>query len=332
MATTAAALQNLALEWNVRDNPAVIAELAKQSGILQTATVAPANWGNKHKYKFWNSLPAGTVRQFGSGIAPVSLSKDMQTKDLFEISSILQGDAGEVDAHPGGMQGWFNSNINGVLSGLGGTASKQIIYGTELQTGTTYYASQNGFQGLAQYAVENGTFTEIDTNDSNTGAQSSIHVVRWDESTGASLRIFPNAGGNLITSEFLGKSLVVTSTTTNAQQPVYSWLIKCYMTLICPTPSANFMVCGFSHSGTPELPTAPQLDNAIDQCSIGGAGNIVMYCNLAGLNAIRALKYAKGIVDIGSTGGINNNVTSWNGVPVVLDTNISSTEYAALYA
>jgi len=331
MATKTATLQNLSLEWEVQDAPAVIAELAKQSGILQTATVAPANWGNKHKYKVWNTLPSGTVRNFGTGIVPVSLSKDMNSIDLWEVSSLMQGDAGEVESHPGGMQGWFNSNINGILGGIGNTITKQVVYGTELQTGTTYYASQTGFAGLAQYAVANGSFYEVDTNDTHTGYQSSIHVVRWDAETGASLRVYPNANGELITTEFLGKGLVVTSTTTNAQQPVYSWLVKAYVSLVCPTPSANYMVCGFSHTATAELPTAPDIDLAIDTVAMGGAGNIYMYCNLDGLKALRKLKYDKIYVDNNTT-GINNNVLSWNGIPVLLDTNISSNEYAALYA
>jgi len=169
MATTTATLQNLALEWQVQDTPAVIADLVKSTGILQTAVVAPANYGNKHKYKRWNAVPAGTFRNFGSGIVPVSLSKDMESLDLWEVSSLMQGDCGEVDAHPGGMQGWFNANIGAVLAGMGQTITKQIIYGTELQTGTTYYGSQNGFLGLAQYNVANGAFTEIDTDDTYTG-------------------------------------------------------------------------------------------------------------------------------------------------------------------
>lgn len=331
MATTSATLQNLAAEWQVRDTPAVIADLVKSTGILQTAVVAPANYGNKHKYKRWNAVPAGTFRNFGTGIVPVSLSKDMESLDLWEVSSLMQGDCGEVDAHPGGMQGWFDANINAVLAGMGQTISKQIIYGTELQTGTTYYGSQNGFLGLAQYNVANGSFTEIDTNDTNTGYQTSIHFVRWDTDTGASIRVYPNAAGQMITTEFLGKALVVTSTTTNAQQPVYSWLIKAFMTLVVPAANAAFMVCGVSNHGTPEVPTAPQLDYALDFVSQGGAGNIAIYCNLDGLSMIRALKYAKMIVDTSNT-GINNNVTTWNGVPVLLDTNITSAEYAALYA
>lgn len=329
MATTSATLQNLAVEWGVQDAPAIIASLVKSTGILQTATVGIANYGNKHKYKRFNTLPAGTFRTFGTGIVPVSLSKDMESLDLWEVSSLMQGDAGEVDAHPGGMQGWFDANINAVLAGLGQSISKQIVYGTELQTGSTYYASQNGFLGLAQYNVANGQFTEIDTDNTYTGAQTSIHVVRWDLDTGASIRVYPQSNGNLITTEFLGKSLVVTSTTTNAQQPVYSWLIKAYMTLVVPDSTAAFMVCGFDN--THDNPTAPQLDNAIDQVMAGGAGNIYMYANLKGMAAIRALKYAKGQVSLASAGGVNNIVTDWNGIPVVLDTNITSAEYAALY-
>ena len=330
MATTTANYQNLTIDWNVQDSPAVISDLIKSTGLLQTAYVDKANWGNKHKYKRFNSLPSGTFRTFGEGIVPVSFSKDMESLDLWEVSTLMQVDCGEAEAHPGGVQGWYTENYPAALTGLGHSIAKQCFYGTELQTGTTYYASQNGFLGLAQYNLINGTFTEIDTNDTNTGAQNSIHVVRWERDTGASLRVYPNANGELITTEFLGKALVVTSTTTNAQQPVYSWIIKAYMTLVVPSATSSFMVCGFSDNGTPELPTAPQLSHAIDVVAQGGAGDIRMYCNLKGMEAIRALKYAKVQIDNANT-GVNNNVLSWDGVPVHLDTNLVSTEYAALY-
>jgi hypothetical protein len=328
MATTVATLQNLSLEWMVRDTPAVIADLVKSTGLLQTALVAPANYGNKHKYKRWNSLPAGTFRNFGSGVVPVSLSKDMESLDLWECVSYLQGDCGEVDAHPGGAQGWYNANIGGVLAGMGNSVSKQIFYGTELQTGSTYYSSQNGFLGLAQYAILNSTFTEIDTDDTYTGAQSSLHVVRWDADTGASVRIYPGANGQLIKSEYLGRQMVVTSTTTNAQYDAYTWKISAFLTLAVPAATASYMVCGFNAT---DSFTSPQLDYACDYVSQGGAGQIAIYTNLRGLAIIRALKYAKMVVDTANT-GINNNVSSWNGIPVMLDTNLVQTEYAALYA
>ena len=70
MALTYPQLQNLAVEWGVRDNPAVIVDLVKSSGILQTALVAPSNFGNKHKSKYWNALPSAAFRALGAGIVP----------------------------------------------------------------------------------------------------------------------------------------------------------------------------------------------------------------------------------------------------------------------
>lgn len=325
MATTTAKLQNLAIEWQVQDTPAVIADIAKASGILQTALVAPANWGNKHKYKVWNTAPAGTFRNFGTGIVPVSLSKDMNSIDLWECSSLLQGDCGEVDAHPGGMEGWFNSNIGGVLAGLGQTMTKQIV------NGTSTFGSQTGFLGFHQYAYHNSAYVNLDADDGGTGYWSSIFAVRWDADTGASIRVYPNANGELITSEFLGKSLVVTSTTTNAQQPVYSWLIKAYCTLVVPSIYSVYRI-GEIGNGTnsTDVPTAPQVDAAIDFVMQGGAGDIYLYTNLYGIAGLRSLKYAK--IGTAYSEQVNNNVTTWNGVPIMLDTNMSTVETTALLA
>lgn len=324
MATSTAKLQNLSLEWQVQDTPAVIADLVKSSGILQTALVLPANWGNKHKYKVWNSLPAGSFRTFGTGIVPVSLSKDMNSIDLWEVSTLMQGDCGEVDAHPGGMKGWFDANISGVLAGLGQTITKQLIYGT------TSFGSTTGFVGMHQYATANSTATAKDSDDGGTGYWSSIFAVRWDADTGASVRVYPNASGQLITTEYLGKQTVVTSTTTNAQQPVYSWYIKAYMSLVIPSATSLWAIREIGNgSNSTDVPTSGDVDYAIDACMQGGSGDIYLYCNLYGLAAMRTLKYAK----IGTTysEAVNTNIPTWNGVPIMLDTNLSALETSALY-
>jgi hypothetical protein len=325
MATTSARLQNLSLEWQVQDTPAVIADLVKSSGMLQTALVAPANWGNKHKYKVWNALPAGSFRSFGTGIVPVSLSKDMNSIDLWEVSTLMQGDCGEVDAHPGGMEGWFNANISGVLAGLGQTITKQLIYGT------SSFGSTSGFVGLHQYCTQNSTATALDSDDGGTGYWSSIFVVRWDADTGASVRIYPNANGQLITTEYLGKQTVVTSTTTNAQQPVYSWYVKAFMTLVIPSATSVYAIREIGNgTNSTDTPTASNMDYAIDYVMQGGAGNIVIYPNLYGLAALRALKTSK--IGTSYSEAINTNVPTWNGVPIALDTNLSAVETTALYA
>ena len=328
MATTSATMQNLAIDWGVQDAPSVIADLTKNSGILQTMQVSPANYGYEHRYKRFNTLPAGTFRTFGTGIVPVSFSKDMEKISLWEVSSLMQVDVGEANAHPGGKDGWFDANYPAGLAGLGQTITKQIIYGTELQTGSTYYASQNGFLGLAQYAVMNGQFKEIDTNDTYTGAQSSLHVVRWEKDSGASVRVYPDTRtGNLITVTEYAPQLVVTSTTTNAQQPVYSWLLTAYMSLVIPSATSNYMICGFNAT---DSFTQPDLTSAIDNVAIGGAGDIKIYANLRGKAVIESLKYAKVAIDTSNT-NVNNLVTTWDGVPIYLDGNITTAEYAALY-
>ena len=92
MATTNPTLQRLAVAWEVPDDPTVIIDLAKASGILQSAVVANASHGTSHKYKIVNALPTGAFRNIGEGIVPTSLSTDRMKIDLWNLSVLIQED------------------------------------------------------------------------------------------------------------------------------------------------------------------------------------------------------------------------------------------------
>ena len=71
MATTLATLQTLAAAWGVgTEQVPIVVDLIKRSGLLQTATVAKASHGIKHKYRTFNTLPTALFRNIGSGIVP----------------------------------------------------------------------------------------------------------------------------------------------------------------------------------------------------------------------------------------------------------------------
>lgn len=323
MATTPSIYQDLRVDWRVQDKPAVIADLIKETGLLQTSLVLPSSHGDQHEYKRFNSLPSATFRNFGSGIVPVSFSKDMETLKLWEVGILMEVDAGKADAYPGGVETWFDNNIPATLAGIGQDISKQVWYGTVLIAGTTYYSQQDGFIGLHQYVKANSNV--VAQLGGTTASRYSLFAVRWEDVSGTSLRVYPNANGELVTVEDYGRYMAVTNTTTGAKQPVYGRYVKAYMSLVVPAKKAAAAITQID--GT-HLPTAPQIDSLVN--AVRGSGQIYIYGNDDAIAAITALKYAKGQTDLGSANGINNMVTSWNNVPVILDNNLVSTETTTL--
>lgn len=317
MATTTPHLQNLAVEWGLPGQEAIIADLVKTSGILQTALVRPSNYGNKHKYKIWNSLPSSAFRALGAGIVPSIISKDRAAIDLWDLSSLMEEDAAEILAHPGGKQGWFNANIPAFLEGIGQTAAKQIIYGTDPTFGNT-----NGFLGFHQYAKNNSKV--VAQKGETTAGRTTIFAVRWDETNGASIRINPQDSGNLINVTDITPTdpqLVVTNTTTNAQLPVFAWWLHAFMTLVVPSAVS---VAAITQVGPGQEPSSTDLNALLDAVE-SPSGQTYIYCNNQGYNAIETLKYDK-LSLFSETTNYNSFLSSWRGVPIIKDNNIVSTE------
>jgi hypothetical protein len=320
MATTTAVLQNLAAQWAVPDDPTLIVDLIKRSGILQTALVLPSSHGNKHKYKYFNSLPSSAFRALGAGIVPSAISHNTAAIDLWDVSALAQEDATEIEAYPGGKAGWIRANMGAFIEGMGQTIAKQIIYGTDITFGSTA-----GFLGLHQYTKANSNVIQAG---GTTGSRTSIFAVRWDASNGASLRVNAGTTGNLIKVNDItpvNPALVVTSTTTNAQLPVYSWWLNAFMTLINPADTASAVITQVDASNAPTYTEMNQLLDYVD----AGSGQTYIYCNSLGARMIASLKDTK-LNLFSETMNYNDYVSSWRGVPIIIDNNILSTETTAL--
>lgn len=315
MATTIATLQNLNTAWQVPDDNSILIDLTKQSGILQTALVRPSSHGNKHKYKYWNNLPSGGFRSFGVGIVPSVISKDTVSNDLWEYADLMQGDAGEVMAHPGGKAGWLRDNVPAFLEGAGNKISTQIIYGT------TSFGSTSGFLGFHQYAKNNSKVTAQLSGSS--GSRTSIFAVRWDQTNGASLRVWPQSGRLIEVMDLTPSQpvTVTTDTTTGAQLPVYQWWVRAYFTLVIPAATA---VAAITQIDATHLPTAQQFETLIAAVR-KNSGNIVLYGNDLAYSSLIALKYGKLSALVGDS-NLDVSVAAFNGTPFVLDQNILSTE------
>ena len=328
-----ARFQELGVQWGVPDAPTLLTSLIKHSGILQTAVAKPSNFGNQHKYKFHNTLPLGTFREFGSGIVPQIVANSMATIDLWDIVSLAQDDAEFIESYPGGKDGWIEANLPAFIEGLGQTLASQIIYGT-IDTSTLTGGGKNstvGFQGLFQYAKAMGQIHEAQSSD--TTNLTSIYAVRWDETDGVQLRLGGSSrtGTDLIQIKDItpvNPALVVQNTTTNAQLPVYSWMIHCLVTLVVPTIKSVSVLYKVSDSvissATNLSKFAKDLNTLIEEIDATN-GQKYIYANVKGKSLISGLKQDK-LTLYRADMDYNNLIESYRGVPIILEENILSTE------
>ena len=105
MATTIANLQNLATAWEVGEGSMpIVIDLLKNSRLLQTAAVAKASHGIKHKYRYFNELPTAVFREIGEGIVPQKLENNSAQIDLKELVFDLYDDYQAIKQYPGGKE------------------------------------------------------------------------------------------------------------------------------------------------------------------------------------------------------------------------------------
>jgi len=323
--------QELGVQWGVPDAPTLLTSLIKHSGLLQTATVKPSNFGNQHKYKYHTELPIGTFREFGSGIVPQIVANSMATIDLWDIVSLAQDDAEFIESYPGGKDGWIEANLPAFIEGLGQTLAAQIIYGT-LDTSTIGGINSTvGFKGLYQYAKDfNQIHSLTTTNNTNL---TSIFIVRWDENDGVQVRVGGSSrlGRDLLQVKDItpvNPALVVQDTTTNAQLPVYSWLLHCYATLVVPTIKSVAVVNKVDskiYDSTANIQAfVNALNTAIDEIEATN-GQKYIYANVKGKSLISGLKQDK-LTLYRADMDYNNLIESYRGIPIILEENILSTE------
>ena len=319
MATTLATLQTLAAAWGVGiDQVPIVVDLIKRSGLLQTATVAKASHGIKHKYRYFNSLPTAAFREIGSGIVPQKIDMNWASIDLKEIAFDLFDDYQAIDQYPGGKSQWLIDNTPAVMAAIGNAVAKAVYYGNDATFG---YA--RAFKGLHQYAKDLSQVTKQKGGAS--GSRNTIFAVRWDELDGCSLRI---NNSELISVKDITPSqptVMVTNTTTNEQLNIYKWLISSYFSLVVPSAKS---VAAITQIDASNIPTAQEMDALIDAVA-APSGNVVLYMNGTTKALINSLKGGKLNLMNGDT-TYDQNLLAWGITPIILDDNLSKVETTVL--
>lgn len=319
MATTIAALQTLAAAWNVGvDQVPIVVDLIKRSGLLQSAVVAKASHGIKHKFRNFNTLSTAVFREIGSGIVPQKVDVNWNQIDLKEIAFDLYDDYQAIDQYPGGKDQWVRDNTPAVLAAISNAVAKAVYYGYDPTFGMS-----KAFKGFHQYAKDLSNV--VLQAGGTTGSRNTIFAVRWDELDGCSLRV---NNSELISMKDITPTqptVMVTNTTTNEQLNIYKWLVSSYFTLVVPSKKS---VAAITQIDSSHIPTASNMDALIDAVA-APSGNVVLYMNGTAKALINSLKGGK-LNLMNSDTTYNQNLLAWGNTPIIVDDNLSSAETTVL--
>jgi len=304
---------------------AAIDQLSKESGLLQTAEAIPANHNIFHKFKRLDALPSFSISAIGTGQADTTVNSNLYQTDLKILRATQSEQTDVVDSYPGGRSQFFMDDLSAYQEGFGQDASKNLIYGTDSNLGDTA-----GIKGLHQYAK---IYSNVTQAGGASGSRTSIFAVKYRPGkNGCGLLFNPQIIGsagimNIIAMNNGNPVLETTSTTTRAKVPVYQAMYEAYIGFLS-TSSFDVAAITQIQDATSKKPTAPYMNAMLDQVK-ANASNTVIYMNRTSHRLLGELKDGK-LQVMPAGGDYSNLVATWNGIPIVIDDNITDTETTTL--
>jgi len=320
-------LRDIVIQRSVGGAP-IMDQIEKKSGIAMTMGVIPANMDTYHKWKMSGAVATPTLRALGGSVTPSSINDTLQRTDLHEFTLFQQEDWKTVKTLGGGKdqaaaQRFFLSLYPQMLESMLQRIAKQVVYGTNTTFGDT---SGLGFKGLHEYAKANSAVTGLS---GSPGSRTSIFVVRWNPKfcSGVFNPAVISGVNEIMTSTVPVFNPNTTSVTTNAKIPSWeSW----HTTDLGLMVASNVSVWAITQVDSSHIPTSAQLMTALRGVhSDRDLANTKIYCNERGRDYIYGLNDAN-LMSTSMDTTYNNRITTFNGVEIVTDENISDVETTAL--
>jgi len=303
----------------------VMSHLTKKSGILKTAQAIPANYNIYHKYKKVSALPTFTVGGVVQDLTDVTVSNDVYQQELCSIDAIQTEYKKLCDNYPGGARAFFRDQYLAFIEGWGQAASTQLIYGTDATFG-----NEAGTIGFHQIAKAN---SKVVTCGGTTGSRSTIFAVKWDSQTcGVLFNPVAASSGNFLKVTALHggnpyPEVINDGGSDQSKKLVYGTSYESYLGLLSAS-AYDIATLTQIQDDTGDLPTAARIDQIIDYVH-GDEGSTFLYMNRDVRRMCRTLKDSK--LEMGAFDkNYDMRIDYWNGIPIVTDENILSTETTVL--
>lgn len=296
----------------------IVTDLVKSLGILETAQFGFSSDYLRHEFEVQTEDGDAAVRAINGSIVATMSNSILGSVQLPAIERLVEID--KVLAKKwGGIQGFLNDKnrtmtyMRSILQLL----AKAMIYGDNATHGVA-----GAFKGLHQIAKANSNV--VAQLSGATGSRTSIFAVHWSE--GETEVVMPQEQtGDVVQIELVGGGTLqapTADTTTKARQLVYGANFWANAALCAPSKAS---VAAITQIDSTHKPTAAQIDLLIDAVKGLADGKTFLYMNREGRRYIKELKNSKLSMSPGDT-GYNTVVSDWDGIPVVLEESILSTE------
>lgn len=312
-----ATLRKLVTEKAVAD-AAIIDDLVKSSGILQTALVLPSSHGKFHKYKKVSALPTASFRSIGGTYTDQTIDNEIHQLDLKMCGVVQSEDKAICDEI--GVRKYFMDNRPAIMEALGQKMATGIIYGTN-----SSYGDVSGFIGLHDIADAYGSSYYTDCGGAT--STTSIFVVKY--ARGRSGLVYNSktvgAGSLIKTSLISGGNPVLEYIGSGTKKPVYQILYETDLAWLAASALTVHALVGVDESTN--APTDLELKKAIDSVK-GTAADTFIYTSRMGKRAIESLNNTA-MDTTPMNDDFNTLITRYAGIPIVVDENILETEAIA---
>ncbi len=300
----------------------IVSNLVKSLGILETAQIGFSSDYLRHEYEIQTDDGEAAVRAVNGSIVATLTNSIMASvqlpaiERLVEIDKIIAKKWGSIEAFLDD-KGRTASYIRSILQLL----DRAMIYGDNPTFGVP-----GAFKGFHQIAKANDKV--VAKLGGTSGSRTSIFAVHWNENE-TQIVIPKENNGNMVQVELIGGGTLqapTANTTTSARNLVYGanfWMNAALQA------GSNFSVAAITQIDSVKKPTAAQIDLLVDAVKGLADGNTFIYLNREGRRYLKALKDTKLTMSPSDT-GYNTIVADWDGIPVVLDEMIVSTETTVL--
>ena len=313
-------ITQLVNEYNSLDAVMLSNTLIKNHGIIQRGTYALANKQLAHTYTSYATGVDAGIRTINDGVGTASIVGTTATKNLSLYATKVE----QVDkAYIGNFDDFYNIHAPIHFNGIANQIEKSIIYGTISVFGNTAYTGTGWFE----YCVNNGTQTQLQTTGSATGC-TSMYAVRFapaENMDGALIVVDPYAEAGFVNINPDWNALTWLAGTTG---PYQGYAFNALANGLCLLPGTN-NVASINGIKTGTLPTEAQIDQMLD--NVRADQNTVIFVNLMGKGILNRLGKSGALIMTPDEMGYNNMIATWNGVPIIVTDNISTSQTGLLY-
>ena len=319
-------LRALAVQQGWANAPS-IDSLTVKSGLLLAGEAIAASHLIKHKHKRLDALPSLTWRDAGGTQGNVTTNSNLFETHLKIVGALQSEPSDNLIDWPGGVSAYFAGQRPAFQEAFGQAASVGLIYGTD-----STHGNAKAPVGIHQYAVA-ASQTIQNAQAGTTGSTSSIIAIKFRPGIdGCGILYDPNvtAAGNLMSSSVLngGNKVAMTISTTGPTAQLVYQVEHTGKLAFLTTSTKDIAIYNRIQDAASERPTAAKMDELIDAVEFDE--RTVIFMNAATRRMLNLLADAK-LSTTPITTDYYRFQESWNGVPIMIDNNILSTEADTLW-